>query len=167
MHIQRGEIALSKYYTQFITTPIDWLSEVEKEFNFELNGIKFKGFIDRIDLLNNEIMLYDYKTGKAKAKSLIAPDKDHEDYYNQMAFYKYALEKTTGKKVKSATFIFPEEFEKNLTLELSEEEVQNVIQKYTNAVNNIQACNFEPIKDINNENCKYCQYKDFCNLDIL
>ena len=167
IHLERGKKTLKEYYTQLITTPIEWLNEVEKEFHFEIEGIKFLGFIDRIDILNDEIMLYDYKTGHAKSKSSIALGKDHEDYYNQMAFYKYALEKITGKKVKSATFIFPEEFNKNLTLEFSDDEVQAVIDKFIKAVKNIEAHNFEPTSNKSKENCKYCQYKDFCNLEII
>lgn len=165
IHLERGEIALKEYYNQLIQTPIEWLSETEKEFHIEIDGIKFLGFIDRVDILNDEIMLYDYKTGKAKSKSSIAPGKDHEDYYNQMAFYKYALEKTTDKIVKSTTFIFPEESNKNLTLEFSEGEIQAVVDKFVEAVKNIEAYNFEAYK--NKDNCQYCQYRDFCTLDVI
>lgn len=167
IHISRGKLALKEYYNQLTTTPIEWLSEVEKEFHIEINGINFLGYIDRIDVLNDEIILYDYKTGKAKTKSSIAPNKDHEDYYNQMAFYKYALEKITGKNVKTSTFIFIEEFKKNLTLELTKEESQVVVDKFLEAVKNIENQNFEAKKDKNQETCKYCQYKDFCNLEVI
>ena len=165
IHLQRGRLALEKYYNQLITTPIEWLYAVEKQFNFELDNIKFIGFIDRIDCINDEFIIYDYKTGKAKSKSSIAPDKDYENYYNQMAFYKFALEKTTNKKIKSTTFIFPEEPNKNVTLEFSEDEVKKVVEKYKNAIKNIQEFNFEPAE--NENKCQYCQYRDFCRLDII
>lgn len=165
LHFERGQMALEKYYNQLITTPIEWLYEVEKEFYFEEDDIKFNGFIDRIDIINDEIALYDYKTGKAKSKSAIAPDKEYEGYYNQMAFYKYALEKTTNKKVKSASFVFVEESEKNLTLEFNDEEIKAVVEKFKNTANEIKAHNFEATQ--NKENCKYCQYKDFCSLEVV
>ncbi|MBQ4646180.1 MAG: ATP-dependent helicase [Candidatus Gastranaerophilales bacterium] len=167
IHLERGEKALKEYYNQLILTPIDWLCEVEKEFNIEIEGIKFVGYIDRIDILNDEIMLYDYKTGKAKSKSSIAPEKNHEDYYNQMAFYKYAIEKIENKKVKSTTFIFAEEFKKNVELDFSEEEIQAVVQKFVKASRDIQAHNFEKPENQSAENCKFCQYKDFCNMEII
>ena len=165
IHLQRGEIALELYYNQMITTPIEWLYSVEKQFNFELDNIKFTGFIDRIDCINDEFTIYDYKTGKAKSKSSIAPDKDYENYYNQMAFYKFALEKTTNKKVKSTTFIFPEEPNKNATLDFSDEEINEVIKKYKNAIKDIQEFNFEPTE--NENKCQHCQYSDFCKMDII
>lgn len=167
IHLERGENALKEYYNQLTLTPIEWLNDVEKEFHLEIDGIKFLGFIDRIDILNDEIMLYDYKTGKAKSKSSIAIGKEHEDYYNQMAFYKYALEKTMGKKVKSTTFIFVEEFNKNLELTFSNDEVQAVVDKFIDAVKNIENHNFEPTPNKSKENCKYCQYRDFCDLEVI
>ena len=165
IHLKRGEIALEQYFNQMITTPIEWLYSVEKQFIFELDNVKFTGFVDRIDCINNEFIIYDYKTGKAKSKNSIAPDKDYENYYNQMAFYKFALEKTTNKKVKSTTFIFPEEPNKNVTLDFSDEEINKVIEKYKNAIKDIQEFNFEPIE--NENKCQYCQYRDFCKLDII
>ena len=93
--------------------------------------------------------------------------KNFKNELNQMAFYKYALEKTMGKKVKSTTFIFPEEFNKNLELTFSNDEVQAVVDKFKNAVKNIENHNFEPTPNKSKENCKYCQYKDFCDLEVI
>lgn len=167
IHIQRGKIALEKYYEQLSQTPVSWFYEAEKEFYFESDNIKFTGYIDRIDFIDGNFVLYDYKTGKAKTKSQIAPDKEKENYYNQIAFYKYAFEKITSKKVKQLTFIFPEEPQKNLVLELDDNEVNLVFEKYKQAVENIKGYNFEPKENRNRENCKNCRYRDFCDLEVI
>ncbi len=138
--------------------------EVEKPLYFELDGIKFYGIIDRID--KNEdgtFTLYDYKTGNAKKG--IEPEGEHEDYYNQMALYKYFFEKSVGEKVSKTTFIYPEDYTKNLELELNEADCKEVVDKFKNAISSIRAYSFEPSH--NKDVCKYCAYKDFCEMEIV
>lgn len=63
----RGVNALDSFYTFITNTPISWLHRVESKVNFDLDGVKFYGVIDRID--KNEdgtYNIYDYKTGNAK-----------------------------------------------------------------------------------------------------
>ncbi len=160
----RGENALREYYHQITSTPADWLYEAEKKIYFELDGIKFYGIIDRID--KNEdgsFTIYDYKTGNAKKG--IEPDGDHEDYYNQMALYKYFFEKSEDVKVSKTTFIYPEDYTNNLDLKLSEEDCKQVVEKFKNAISEIRNYNFEPSYCENA--CKYCPYHDFCEMEIV
>ena len=167
----RGENALDKFYTQLCNTPISNLYNVEYRLEFEVGDIKFKGFIDRIDKNDDgTYSIYDYKTGIAKKENAISPDGEHEDYYNQIGLYKYYFEKATGFKVKDTTFIFPEDFTKNLTLNLTEEECLAIDTKFRTAIDNIRAYKFDPIPKLErteDKNCKYCQYKDFCNLEVV
>ena len=49
IHIERGEKALQEYYPQLCATPISNLFKAEEKITLELDGVKFKGIIDRID----------------------------------------------------------------------------------------------------------------------
>ena len=160
----RGEKALNEYYHQITSTPIDWLYEAEKPLYFELDGIKFYGIIDRIDKNGDgSFTIYDYKTGNAK--NGVEPDGEHEDYYNQMALYKYFFEQYEGAKVSKTTFIYPEDYTNNLDLELSKEDCEQVVEKFKNAIFAIRNYNFEPSH--NAKACQYCNYRDFCEMEIV
>ena len=164
---QRGEDALGKYYAQICNTTPTSLAETEYRLEYELeNGIKFKGFIDRLDKNSDgTYIIYDYKTGNNKNKD-IGPDKDHEDYYNQMALYKYFYERKTGNKVSLTKFIYPEDYEKtNNGLEYTESEIKGVVDKFIQAVNDIKSLKFEP--SYKERACRYCNYKDYCGMNKL
>ena len=45
--------------------------------------------------------------------------------------------------------------------------IQAVVNKFIEAVKNIEAHNFEPTSKKSKENCKFCQFKDFCDLDVI
>lgn len=162
----RGEKALDKFYAFMISTPINEFNSFEEGIDFEDNGYKFYGKFDRIDKnKDGSYTLYDYKTGNAKTLKQVCPDGEKEDYYNQMALYKYIYEKTSGNKVARTVLVFPEDFEKNLEVNYTEDEIEAVIAKYKNVIDLIYQMEFEPT---NNKNaCKYCAYKDFCQTNIL
>jgi len=166
IHIGRGEKVLNEFYVQICNTPISWLHAVEQPVKFEMDGVKFFGVIDRVD--KNEdgtYTIYDYKTGKAKTNKMICPEGEYEEYYNQIGLYKLYFEKSTGKKVRETTFIFPEEYTKNLTVNLTDEDCNLIEQKFRKAISDIKAYNFEPSN--NEKACKWCAYKDFCNMEVL
>lgn len=163
---QRGEQALDKYYVQLCSTPVKNLYAVEKRVVLELDGVKFKGIIDRIDKNDDgTFSIFDYKTGSAKNEKIICLDGEHEDYYNQIGLYKYYFEKETGGKVKETTFIFPEEFTDNFTLDLTYEDCEEIRKKFTDAIDSIKAYKFEP--SYKEEACKWCAYCDFCRMDSV
>ena len=165
-YIVRGENALNEYYVQICNTPVKNLYATEKKVLLEIDGIKFKGIIDRIDKNDDgTYTIYDYKTGSAKNEKVICPEGEHEDYYNQIGLYKYYFEKDLDAKVKETTFIFPEEFTKNFTLNLTNEDCDSIVSKFKNAIFDIKSYKFEPSN--NDDVCKLCQFKDFCRLDIL
>ena len=163
----RGENALDKYYCQITNTTPNQLFAQEKEINYVLeDGTKFTGKIDRIDINEDgTYSIYDYKTGNNK-NSGIKIDGKHEDYYNQMAWYKYFFELSTGNKVSVTKFIYPEDFlSKNEGINYTEEEINDAVEKFKQAVAGIKSCEFEPNHKDNA--CDYCSYKDFCNMNRI
>ena len=47
----------------------------------------------------------------------------------------------------------------------SEEDCEKVVNEFKQTINNISECEFEP--SYNEDACKYCNYKDFCGLDVV
>lgn len=163
----RGEKALDSYYSQIANSTSTNLHAVEYRLDAVLeDGTKFIGFLDRVD--RNEdgtFTIYDYKTGNNKNSS-IKIGGEHEDYYNQIALYKYFFENQTGEKVSLTKFIYPEDFlSKNEGFNLSEEETLAVVEKFKAAVKGIKSCEFEP--SYKETSCKYCLYKDYCGMNNL
>ena len=162
----RGEKALDEFYNQIITYPIKNLVNSEQEISYTSGDYSFYGIVDRVD--KNEdgtYSIYDYKTGKAKNSKQVCPEGEYEDYYNQMAIYKYMFENLTGNKVSNTVFIFPEDFTKNLTVNYTEEECKEVVEKFKNAIDKINDIEFEPTCDKNV--CQYCACTDFCKANVL
>lgn len=162
----RGKNALSAYYNQFLNTPVKELNSVEEKIEFGIDNYQFKGFIDRVDKNpDGTYTIYDYKSGNAKTAKEVCIGGDKEDYYNQMAFYKYLFEASTGKKVSKTMFIFPEDFTKNLEMIYTDAECLEIVEKYKSAIDKINDLEFEPTYDKNA--CEYCPYMAFCNSNIL
>lgn len=166
----RGEKALSEYYSQLCNTPISNLHQTEMELLFADEDITFKGFIDRIDKNDDgTYTICDYKTGKSKNEKKICPGGEYEDYYNQIGLYKYYFEKSTGKQVRETIFVFPEDYTNNFTINFTAEECSDIVENFKKSISDIKSYKFDPInnRDKNKEPCKYCQYKDFCKLDLI
>ena len=62
--------------------------------------------------------------------------------------------------------VFPHIYErrKNLTLNLTGDDCNKILEKFKSAIMKIKNHEFEPNKS--KENCRYCAFKDFCNLEI-
>ncbi len=171
-YIERGKKCIENYYHHLISTPIKNIYEVESRFDgVKIENNLIKGFIDRIE--KNEdgsFSLFDYKTGSAKSKNDIAEGKKYENYYNQLRFYKLAFEtKNQGSTVSKVGLIFAEEPEKNIELEITEAENQDIKQKIQETLENIKSMKFDPVdyKKQKEKNCEYCDYKMICRLNVL
>src|SRR5574344_295164 len=169
-YLEKGEKALDNFYHHIIDNKISSYESAEKKISLEIDGYEFVGKIDRVD--KNEdgtFSIYDYKTGEAKSGREIAEGRNHENYYNQIAFYKYIYEKSTGDKVTKTEFIFPEEPEKPYKINFTEEECELVKDKYLQAIKDIKSYDFAPLetRDKNSQPCKYCGFKDICDLEII
>ena len=166
IHLERGKKALKEFYPQIANMPISNIVSNEYKLGFDEEDYSFYGIVDRIDKNSDgTYTIIDYKTGNAKTKTMICPDGKKEEYYNQIALYKYFYEKKENVKVKEVCFVFPEEPTKNLYLELTDDEVQQVKNKVDEAILKIKNYEFEPSH--NKNACDYCQYKDFCKMEIV
>lgn len=170
--IERGKNCIEKYYHHLISTPIENIYDIESRFDgVKIENNSIKGFIDRIEKNENgTYSLYDYKTGSAKSKNDIAEGRNYEHYYNQLRFYKLAFEtKNKDSIVSKVGLIFVEEPEKNVELEISEAENNDMKQKISEILENINQMKFDPVDYKNHKlkNCEYCDYKMICKLNIL
>ncbi len=166
---ERGQKYLDNYYSYFIQIPSDRVYATE----FYLNHVPFekyfiKGFVDRIEKNSDGTFeLYDYKTGGAKPKSQIADGREYESYLNQLRFYKYAFETLNpNSKVSRSGIIFVEEPEKNYYIELTDVDNQLIKEKIKSAYENIFSLSFDAVEK-DESTCKYCKYKQLCNLDLF
>ncbi|RVZ20382.1 exonuclease [Helicobacter pylori] len=144
--------------------------DLEKSFETTIQGVAFKGRIDRIDkTADNEIILLDYKfendlkldnMNKTQREGLspIEIAQISTDY--QMAFYAFAL-KNLGYKEPIKAFFYDLRKgelleEEELTLQAKMDHLEfSLIPKLK------QAIDFE--KTLEAKDCEYCSFKDMCN----
>ncbi|MCD8377815.1 MAG: ATP-dependent helicase [Candidatus Gastranaerophilales bacterium] len=166
---KRGLNSLEKFYPHFIETSSDRIDKVEYTLDTVLAGDNIiTGKIDRVEKNpDGTYCLFDYKTGSAKPKSQIADGKEYESYLNQLRFYKYAFESLhTGSKVSMVGLMFPEECDRNFYTELTQQDNDYIKSKIDEVYNAIRSMEFEPAEN-NDDNCKYCTYRQLCKLNVI
>ncbi|MDU9766368.1 ATP-dependent deoxyribonuclease AddB [Helicobacter pylori] len=134
--------------------------DLEKSFETIIQGVIFKGRIDRIDkTADNEIILLDYKfKSDLKLDNMSKTQRVSTDY--QMAIYAFAL-KSLGYKGPIKAFFYDlrkgelvEEDE--LTLQAKMDHLEfSLIPKLK------QEIDFEKTPEV--KDCEYCSFKDMCN----
>ncbi len=144
--------------------------DLEKDFKTTIQGVAFKGRIDRIDkTADNEIILLDYKfksdvkldnmskeqRGDLSPKEIAQISTDY-----QMAIYAFAL-KSLGYKEPIRAFFY--DLRKG---ELLEEEEPDLQAKMNHLESSLipelkQEIDFEKTLEV--KNCEYCSFKDMCN----
>lgn len=165
---ERGEKYLEDYYSHFIETSDSRIDKVEYTLDtVPIDKYIVTGKIDRIEKNNDgTYCLFDYKTGSAKSKSQIADGKDYENYLNQLRFYKLAYEALyDGSEVSMVGLIFPEDYEHNFYIKLTQEDNEIIKTKIIDTYKNIADMNFEPVNK--EKNCQYCNYKQLCKLNLF
>lgn len=169
MFLKRGKNALGNYYPRFTETSPERIEDIEMTLDAVQVGENFiSGKIDRIEVNpDGTYELYDYKTGKPVNETKVAPGEEKEGYYNQLCFYKYAFEKLTGKQVVKTGLIYVENHQKNVYKELTAKDTEYIENKIKEVYENINALKFDAVCDEKSDNCKYCEYKQLCNLEII
>ncbi len=128
---------------------------VEKPFYLKIGNNYINGFIDRINIKNNEIEIQDFKTNKVGDKSSLM-----EQYTPQLQIYAYAVEKIMNKIVKNASIILLETGEV-INIPIDKEKLLENITNIENFIDFVES-NSE-IKDyLQSDDCHYCKYKTIC-----
>lgn len=126
---------------------------IEKAVRFELDGIPLRGFIDRVDPLDDDrIRIVDYKTGRAFDIERVRTD-------IQLTLYQLAAEAAFGKDVASVTLYHvptqtPFEVERH-----GPEQVEKLRTAAREVADGIEREAFEPTPG---RHCRWCDFKPWC-----
>ena len=134
------------------------IQDLEKPFLINFNGIKLRGTIDRIDKLNDDLYVLDYKTSsnlKVNSKRNFETSVDF-----QLEFYYLAVQ-TLFKTDNIKTFYY-DLHNMKLREEVVLDDKLKLLEEILSAFNTTKV-NFE--KCDNNQICQYCIYKTICNKD--
>ncbi|TPH64931.1 PD-(D/E)XK nuclease family protein [Helicobacter pylori] len=134
--------------------------DLEKSFETTIQGVAFKGRIDRIDkTADNEMILLDYKfKSELKLDNMSKTQRVSTDY--QMAIYAFAL-KNLGYKGPIKAFFY--DLRKGELLEEEEPILQAKMHYLESSLipKLKQEMVFEKTPEV--KDCKYCSFKDMCN----
>ena len=76
------------------------VASTEQDVRVEINGVPFRGIIDRVDETDDGLVVTDYKSGKAPSK------KFSSNYATQMLLYAAALTELEGRKPAKAQLLY-------------------------------------------------------------
>ncbi|WRC73225.1 PD-(D/E)XK nuclease family protein [Helicobacter pylori] len=134
--------------------------DLEKSFETTIQGVAFKGRIDRIDkTADNEMILLDYKfKSELKLDNMSKTQRVSTDY--QMAIYAFAL-KNLGYKEPIKAFFY--DLRKGELLEEEEPILQAKMHYLESSL--IPKLKQEMVfeKTLEVKDCEYCSFKDMCN----
>jgi len=149
--------------------------ETEKVLNTE-QTVKFKGFIDRVDQVDDVVRIIDYKTGRVAPEKLKVQDmetfftrKDNKEAF-QLLFYQWLFQQSnaySGGKVEPAIISFPVLREGVMGLRIPNSENQSLISEFEKhlimmigeILNDQTPFSKTPDKTI----CRFCDFKNVCN----
>jgi len=129
---------------------------VEKDFNFNFNGISLKGSIDRIDKLDDSFLVIDYKTSSSLKVDSVRTYENSVDF--QLEFYylacielfgyenikAYYYDLNSSRLLEEVTLFDKLELLKTIFVELKSKKV-----------------NFKKCEKVST--CQYCEFKTICN----
>ena len=133
------------------------VASIEKRLTTELGGIKFLGFIDRVDNTPNGISILDYKSGKFPANKTSEKEK-----LDQVFLYAAAYEAIEGVKPNDVKIYFTtlgKEISAEVTKDETDAVVEDLVKTHERIQLNVQADSFDtktgPL-------CGWCFYIDKC-----
>jgi putative RecB family exonuclease len=151
---QKGFEIISAFLKKQNETDTD-IIEIEKKFNIEIDKFKIIGFIDRIDVdENNDYIVIDYKTSKS--------EKDNNSLRHdiQLLLYYDAVHKLFGKPPKMVGHWYL--LSNNIVSVVpSIKDLENIRSKILHICTSILTEKFEPKKS---SGCNFCDFKLLCNI---
>ena len=126
----------------------------EKEIDFYCKGLHFRGFVDRIEKINeNEYIIIDYKT-----YSDVKNKQDDIDSCLQIILYAYGLE-TMGYKVKYCEYRYLNNRRKIRTY-YSEDMKDKLLNKIDIFKESLNSGNYPWAKE--EDSCTFCGFRKIC-----
>ena len=149
----QGTKIIESFYKDFEKNPPHVLAlkdrlALELPFNFKIGQDTITGKIDRIDEINSNLHIYDYKTGKAKDK-LTSADKE------QLLIYQMATDAVLKTPVKNLTYYYLGEGKKVSFLG-TKSEIEKLKNKITQTINKIKNNEFTIPEG---HRCEYCDFE--------
>lgn len=164
--LEYGIEILSNYYDEYIH---QWNKIVVVEHNIRnvtVNGVPLKGKLDKLEFVNKEVNVVDYKTGDPdKSNDKLKPPHDKNpvggDYWRQAVFYKILVDNYKKDwRVVSTEFDFIEPDTKKRyqkrKLVITPEDTTTVTQQITETWTKIQ--NHEFYVGCGSKDCHYCNF---------
>lgn len=171
--LDKGVNALSGYYDEYIkiwkNSSIEKILKNEFKINVLFEGIRLKGNLDKIEILdsNNNVNVVDYKTGKPKSRNVIEgkTKTSNGNYKRQLVFYKLLLNLYDNGRFNMVSgeidFVEPDKkgkYHKEKFL-VSEEEIKDLKKTIKNTAREILSLSFWD-KKCNNKKCSYCRIRE-------
>ncbi len=172
-YLRRWEKYLESYYDKYSPFKDTTVIATESMMNFSLDkdtgseSKQFRWIIDRLDKDSEwNFIINDYKTNKK------LPPEGDDEYREQLTLYAYWVQQKYGKYLKNIKArILYLHFDITDEWEISQESIDNIVLKYTSAINKIENSRFDYnmwVKDAfptnQNSYCKYCEYQNVCPL---
>lgn len=135
----------------------------EREFNIKIENARFTGIIDRINIVDGEIEIIDYKTNRLVNKDIL-----YQQYKDQLRFYAYTVAHIFKQKVGSAKLHLLETGE-YLEIDLEEGKISESIKKledFVEFVNKYSKLEEYEQSQSCSEKCRYfriCKKDGACN----
>ena len=127
---------------------------VEYGFDFEIEGVPVKGFVDRVDKLpDGRLAVVDYKTGKKLATGRLEVDA-------QLTMYQYACETLLGAEVGDLIFYHLPTLKEHRASRRGAQLVDELKSRVVTTAEAITKEKFEPKPD--EMVCRWCDYKPIC-----
>lgn len=166
---EKGSLILRSYYQKRMK---GWDTNRESELiipNLYLEtDISINGKIDMIELKkNHEVVVYDFKTGKAKSRNelLGTTKKENKDYYRQLVFYKLLLtlyKKGQYKMTEGVIEFVESALEgdiKNESFVIEDSEVEELKESIREMKNSILNLSFWDNR-CDDKDCEYCDLRE-------
>jgi len=151
LQFEKGKELLKRYYDQNVPVKVKPVA-LEKKFSIKIDGINFRGRIDRIDpIAEGGVEIIDYKTGGIKTQKEV--DKDL-----QVALYAIGAKEALGLEPKQMSLYFLEEGTKVCTTR-TETQLMDAKREVINVIGQIKKGEFEANPGIP---CNWCDFKDIC-----